>query len=336
MPSFADRLLPSTRRLDVEEVADQLDLDSGERTAKRSTFVVLLLLSAVIAVVGIITDSTATVIGAMIIAPLSTPILGIALGIVGGRGRLAVRSIGWVAAGLGAVVAIGAAMTYAIPDPLSLHTNGQVLGRTSPQLLDLLTAVATGTAGAFAMCRRDLSSILPGVAIAISLVPPLGVVGVCLGEGELDGAFGAFLLFLSNAVALVVAGCVVFTLAGFASAGLSTTAARRRRAYAVVGVVALLVTIPLAVNTTTAVLTARWSAIIRSSASSWLTDVDGATVENVTWHGTQAIIGIRSPTEALPPIEALDGNLAGLPEFVELALDVTVGRIVDVSGTSSG
>ena len=166
----------------------------------------MLTLAGTIAIAGVLTDSTATVIGAMIIAPLGTPILGIALGIVTGHLSLVIRSILWVLSGLVIVVVLGLIFTIFVATPESLETNSQVLGRTSPSLMDLVAALATGFAGGFAMCRKDLSAVLPGVAIAISLVPPLGVVGVCAGQGLWSDALGALILFLSNVVALVIAG----------------------------------------------------------------------------------------------------------------------------------
>ena len=84
MTTLAQRLLPPQQRRPVAEVLDQLELDGGDRASKRSAFVIMLVIAAIIAIAGVIADSTATVIGAMIIAPLSTPIMGIALGIVTG------------------------------------------------------------------------------------------------------------------------------------------------------------------------------------------------------------------------------------------------------------
>ena len=95
--------------------------------------------------------------------------------------------------------------------------NSQIAGRTSPGLLDLIAAVATGFAGAVAMARRDVAAVLPGVAIAISLVPPLAVVGVCLGQGAFALATGALILFASNLLALVLAGSLVFTVLGYSA-----------------------------------------------------------------------------------------------------------------------
>ena len=158
----------------------------GDTLSKRTGFLIMLTLAGMIAIAGVLADSTATVIGAMIIAPLGTPILGIALGIVTGHLSLVLRSILWVLIGLVIVVVLGLVFSLFVATPESLATNSQVVGRTSPSLMDLIAALATGFAGGFAMCRKDLSAVLPGVAIAISLVPPLGVVGVLRGAGAVE------------------------------------------------------------------------------------------------------------------------------------------------------
>src|SRR5687768_7151531 len=205
--TLRERLLPESQRRDLDELDDDLNLGSGDRRAKRSAFWTMLVLSAVIASAGVLADSTATVIGAMIIAPLSTPIMGIALSIAVGRRN---GSGAYVVLGGAVVVAIGVVFSLAVPQDVSLLSNSQIASRTSPGLVDLVAAVATGFAGAIALSRRDVAAVLPGVAIAISLVPPLAVVGVCLGQGAPDLAAGALLLFVSNVLAMVAAGVLTF------------------------------------------------------------------------------------------------------------------------------
>ncbi|KQZ09491.1 hypothetical protein ASD23_14795 [Agromyces sp. Root1464] len=331
MSSVAGLLIPANRRNPAVELLDQLDLDHGDVRAKRTGFVIMLLLSGVIAIAGIIGDSTATVIGAMIIAPLSTPILGIAAGIVTGRASLVGRSVLWLAGGMVAVVILGVLLSYTIPDPASLTTNPQVTSRTAPTLMDLLAAFATGLAGAFAMCRRDLSNILPGVAISISLVPPLGVVGVSLGQGQFDAAFGASMLFLSNVVALIIAGSLVFTLAGYPRDPEAVVDANRRRAYTIVGVLTAVVAIPLVVNSLIIAFVASWTVTLHSVTNEWLDGTKGASVTGVNWNGLQATVGVESPDGDLPPLEEYRDDLSGkLPSYVSVNLDVQSGSQVEV------
>ncbi|MEF3404638.1 TIGR00341 family protein [Agromyces sp. CCNWLW203] len=331
MSSVAGLLIPANRRNPAVELLDQLDLDHGDVRAKRTGFAIMLLLSGVIAIAGIIGDSTATVIGAMIIAPLSTPILGIAAGIVTGRASLVGRSVLWLLGGMAAVVVLGMLLSYTVPDPASLTTNPQVTSRTAPTLMDLLAAFATGLAGAFAMCRRDLSNILPGVAISISLVPPLGVVGVSLGQGQFDAAFGSSMLFLSNVVALIIAGSLVFTLAGYPRDPEAIADANRRRAYTIVGVLTAVVAIPLVVNSLIIAFVASWTVSLRSATDDWLEGTAGASVTGVTWSGLQATVDVESPDGEVPPLEAYREDLAGsLPSFVSVHLDVKAGSRIEV------
>lgn len=324
-------LIPATQRQTAAEVTEALDLGSGDRAGKRSGFLIMLALSGIIATAGVLTDSTATVIGAMIIAPLGTPILAIALGIVTGHLRLVVRSILWVLAGLAIVVGLGLAFSGFVATPESLATNSQVVGRTSPSLMDLVAALATGFAGGFAMCRRDLSAVLPGVAIAISLVPPLGVVGVCAGQGLWTDAAGALWLFLSNVVALVIAGSIVFTLAGYARDPGSSPVANRRRAYLIVTLLAVVITIPLVVNSVVSVALARWSVAIQDAATTWLADEEGARIYGVQWSGATATVEVTTGDGETPPIDDLQKAVAAaVPSFVGVVVDVGQGVEIPV------
>ena len=95
---------------------------------------------------------------------------------------------------------------------ISFESNAQITGRVSPRLIDLYAALASGAAGAFAMSREDIADSLPGVAISISLVPPLCVVGIGLSEGQWDASLGALLLFLTNFLSILLAGGGVLAL----------------------------------------------------------------------------------------------------------------------------
>lgn len=326
MSRLTQTLIPPAQRQPVEALNDALDLSYGDPLAKRTGFLIMLTLAGTIAIAGVLTDSTATVIGAMIIAPLGTPILGIALGIVTGHLSLVIRSILWVLSGLVIVVVLGLFFTIFVSTPESLETNSQVLGRTSPSLMDLVAALATGFAGGFAMCRKDLSAVLPGVAIAISLVPPLGVVGVCAGQGLWDDAFGALILFLSNVVALVIAGSIVFTMGGYARDPSSSPGANRRRAYMIVTVLAIIVALPLAANSIVSVAIARWTATIQKVAADWLQDDTGARIYDVEWTGLSATLDVTTDDGTVPPIEDFKDALStAIPSFVGVTVDVGQG-----------
>ena len=175
-------------------------------------FSVLLALAGMIATAGVIGDSTATVIGAMIVAPLMTPILGIVLAVTIGDRRNLIRSLILVALGAAAVILIGWLLGTLSAVDVTAPTNGQVTARVSPRTIDLVAALATGAVGAFALVRSDISDTLPGVAISISLVPPLAVVGLTLEAGNTDQAGGAMLLFLTNVAAILLTGVIVMAI----------------------------------------------------------------------------------------------------------------------------
>jgi uncharacterized hydrophobic protein (TIGR00271 family) len=197
---------------DVQRMKDALFIEPWVRTTSASRFWVLLGLATVIATSGLIADSTATVIGAMIVAPLMTPILGIALAVVLGHRAGLLRSIVFVVGGAALVILLAFLISRFNFHPDDYASNTQVAARISPRLIDLLAALATGTVGAFALVRRDISDTLPGVAIAISLVPPLAVVGVLLQVGRYQDAMQALLLFGTNVAAIIVTGTVVLAL----------------------------------------------------------------------------------------------------------------------------
>jgi len=177
-------------------------------------FVSLMMLSTSIAVFGILADSTAVVIGAMLVAPLMFPVLGGAAAVVMGWPRRIVSSALLVAAGSFMAVLIAAAISFVIPGGIS-PLPGELMARTSPNLLDLGIALAAGAAGAYGQVRRHAAEALTGVAVAVALVPPLAVVGITLQLTEWQLALGALLLFLANVVGIVIAAAAIFIAAGF-------------------------------------------------------------------------------------------------------------------------
>ena len=126
-----------------------------------------------------------------------------------GESRRVLRGVALIVLGVAVVVAIGFVLGLLVPEPVVADTNTQVAGRISPHLIDLVAALATGLVGAFALVRSDVSDALPGVAIAISLVPPLAVVGLTLELGAPRQALGALLLFGTNVAAIIATGTLL-------------------------------------------------------------------------------------------------------------------------------
>ena len=204
--------MPSVALNDIDVMREAVFFDGPDIKRKLSRFWILLVLASVIAAAGVVADSTATVIGAMIVAPLMTPILGTMLGVVLGDRANLVRSILLVLGGALAAILIGYLLGMGIANPVTAATNSQVAGRVNPRLIDLIAALATGAVGSVALVRRDISDTLPGVAIAISLVPPLSVVGLTAESGAWDESFGALFLFSTNVASILTTGIIVMAL----------------------------------------------------------------------------------------------------------------------------
>ncbi len=231
---------------DIPAFEQKLFFEGAKRRLAFERFVILLLLATIIATYGVLGDSTATVIGAMIIAPLMTPIMATAAGVAMGRLDRAIRSLFTVGAGVAGVIAFSWLIATLFTGVISYTGNAQIVARISPRLIDLLVALASGVAGAFAMSREDVADSLPGVAIAISLVPPLCVVGIGLAGGEWDVAQGALLLFLTNFFSILLAGGAVFSILGLSHAAtVKIHGPSRRRAFALIIAGVFFIMIPL-------------------------------------------------------------------------------------------
>ena len=203
--------LSSERKLEIVREIKEGSKPSG-------SFYALLLAASLIASFGLMANSTAVVIGAMLVSPLMTPILGMSLALVRGSGKSFWRAT--QAEIFGVMLAIGIAALFGLL-PMNLEPTPEMLARTQPNLLDLLVAVLAGFAGAYAMVDERISPALPGVAIATAIVPPLANTGLCLGIGAYVGAWGSFLLFFANFISILLVASTVFLAAGLASEFLS-------------------------------------------------------------------------------------------------------------------
>ncbi|RME76411.1 MAG: DUF389 domain-containing protein, partial [Planctomycetota bacterium] len=185
-------------------------------------FYAMTALSTAIAALGLIQDATAVVIGAMLVAPLMTPMLGAGLALIQGNVvlvRSAARSIG-----NGFLLALAVGLVFGPLAPLGEPT-AELLARGSPNLFDLLVALLSGVAAAYAYGRPNLMGALAGVAIAAALVPPIATAGITLARGEPAIARGATLLFATNLVAIVLGAAAAFWALGVRA---SSSPGRRR------------------------------------------------------------------------------------------------------------
>lgn len=211
---YGRRLLPPVTKERVAEVQLQL----RESSTPDFDYFVLVLLSCMIATFGLLIDSAATIIGAMLVAPLMSPILGIGLASIRGDTTL-LRDAG-TALLRGALLAVALSIVITWFNNLLPFVSVQdlpveVLSRTRPTPIDLGVALAGGLAATFALVQPNLSAALPGVAIATALMPPLCVIGIGIALGDWTVARGALLLFLTNAVTIAASSTFLFYITGF-------------------------------------------------------------------------------------------------------------------------
>lgn len=310
---------------ELARVRDVLLFEGDDLAQRQVKFWSLLVLSTGIATFGLIGDSAATVIGAMIVAPLMIPIMGTAYGVAIGGRKATWNSLALVVAG--GTMAVALAWLLAQPflrtiDPVS---NSQIAARTAPRLIDLAAALATGLAGAFATSRSDVSDTLPGVAIAISLVPPLATVGICLAVGQPTLAMGALLLFITNVLAIIAAGTLVFTVMGFSSAAVAERTGSKAAAVTTVVVLMLTVCVPLGIQGRQVALANIAEQRVSTAAEVWL---QGSDYRVVAVQAGEPILLRVSGNGELPPIERLSGVLKGTLWGAPVRLEVEPARVV--------
>ncbi len=231
-----------------EQVMDQL----SQAASPGFDFFLLVFLSCSIATFGLVTDSVAVIIGAMLIAPLMSPIIGLSLASVAGESRIFRRAVMALIEGALMAVLLSALLGWignVLPFGLLIEIPSEVLARTHPTPIDLGIALAGGAAAAYALAQPHLSAALPGVAISTALMPPLCTVGIGISLGRSEIALGALLLFLTNFVAISFAGIVVFAGLGFRPLHPDETWHRLPRGLLEAGMLVLIVTIPLVVLT---------------------------------------------------------------------------------------
>ncbi|WP_201550285.1 DUF389 domain-containing protein [Psychrobacter fjordensis] len=198
----------SNQKVDYPEVRVRIEANA----LPSKMYFIMNILSAIIASYGLVTNSAAVVIGAMLVAMMLGPITGVALAIIDHRMPLLRRSLITMLIGVSLVILVGFIVGWLHKDqPLT----AEILSRTQPTSMDLMIALAGGTAGAYAMVSPHLSVAVVGVAVATALVPPLAASGILLANGELQLGLGAFLLAITNIIAIQFTNALVLWLLGF-------------------------------------------------------------------------------------------------------------------------
>ncbi|WP_427981385.1 TIGR00341 family protein [Agarivorans sp.] len=232
---LAEKPLPWIAHAATEEFKElyQLLRDNARITP---AFITLMILSTLLATIGLYASSAPVIIGAMILAPLMAPIISLSMALTRQDPSLTTASSFTLVVGLCVALVFATGASFIIPMEL---ITPEIAARMSPNLLDLGVAIISGIAGAYAHARIDAAKSLAGVAIAVALVPPLAVTGIGLGWLDLSVARGAFLLFLTNLAGIVFSAAVCFLALGFAP----FTRAKKGLAMALVAVT--LVSVPL-------------------------------------------------------------------------------------------
>ena len=183
-----------------------------EEARTTSTFVVLIVLSTLLATVGLFLNSASVIIGAMLLAPLMQPIVSFSMGLLRFDMDLFWHGLRSVAVGVGLVLVTALGAAYLLPFQTM---TSEIAGRLHPTLLDLIVAIVSGVAAAYAKNNPKIIGSLAGVSIAVALVPPIATAGIGIGWGDAAIFQNAFLLFLTNYAGIVFAAALTFMVLGF-------------------------------------------------------------------------------------------------------------------------
>lgn len=320
---------------EIIRIRDVLVFEPPDLKKRLIRFGALLILASAIATYGLLGDSVATVIGAMIVAPLMLPIMGLAFAVSIGDRKAIISSIVVGVAGMATAVLVGFILGFTASSAFDPTANGQIMARTAPRLVDLFAALATGLAGAFAIGRKDVSDTLPGVAIAISLVPPLTNAGILFSAGEPDLAVGSLLLFITNYFAILITGTLVFGLMGYPGVSLAPKSPRGRRvAIALILVMVILIAVPLALTSRGVArdTTAENRASVATKA--WL---EGTDYRYVSATANDRVVTIIITGQGdLPPQQELKDSLAGRLYGMTVKLNAVPSERLEFETASSG
>jgi len=235
-----------TRLRDLVNLSDHIDTEAAAASIRsnihfRGPNVFILAFSIIIASVGLNVNSTAVIIGAMLISPLMGPIIGMGLGLGVNDTRLMKDSLKNLLVMMG--ISLMASFLYFLVTPLQLANPTELLARTNPTIYDVLIALFGGTAGIFEISRKEKGTVLSGVAIATALMPPLCTAGYGLATWNMHYFGGALMLFLINSVFIILATFLVTKALRFKEVEFQDErSAKRTRVF--IGAIMLAVMIP--------------------------------------------------------------------------------------------
>jgi len=242
-------------------------------------FFVMLTLAAALAALGLLMNDPAIIIGAMIVAPLMTAMIGIGLSIVLGDLHFLWRATATTLRGIVLAVLMGFIIGRIVP---GAEATEQIVALSNPSILHLAVALTAGTAAAYAISRKEVSAALAGVAAATALTPPLVNIGIGMAFGSSSIAGRAGLIFLANLVAIVATSGLVFLWMGFRpQPGDRDRAATQRRGFSTFGVLLVLIAIPLAIFTRQSIQNVQLERNIDAAVRAEVQEISGGEV--VSW-----------------------------------------------------
>lgn len=217
--------------------------DLAGRADITGSYLLMIIFSCLVALLGLLVNSVAVVIGAMLISPLIGPIFTAALSFSMGDLRLARKVLKIIVVSI--ILSVLVTTIFTLISPLKAPTQ-EILSRTRPNIYDLLIAAFAGAAGAYALCTRvSYLFVTTGVAVATAVIPPLSVVGYGIATGQTAVALGGFLLFFTNLVAIVISSVIVFHIFRFRPQMVEEAVYTVRRRVQVLAAVLALISAPL-------------------------------------------------------------------------------------------
>ncbi len=323
-------------RLDENE-KKEITEGIAEATTPSFDYYLLVVLSCSIATLGLLTNSPAVIIGAMLIAPLMSSIIGIGLAVVTSNSELLSKSLSTLLRGIALAILLSlivAIFNRIFPFIVLSQLPEQVITRSRPTPIDLAIALAGGIAAAYAMTRKNLSAALPGVAIATAVMPPLCTVGIGIAFFQWDIAFGALVLFLVNAITIAFASAITFLFSGFSPRSRISTENLKRN-LTISAILLLVIFLPLAYYSYTFVKKANDNRQIISAVTEAVGSIENIELVDInqTLNGDtlNLVLTIRTnnPLRYEQVVEIQDQIVSSLDQTVSLQINQVFAERLD-------
>ncbi|MGB3191497.1 MAG: DUF389 domain-containing protein, partial [Limnoraphis sp.] len=297
-------------------------------------YLVLTISSCLIATLGLLINSAAVIIGAMIIAPLMLPLRGMPFATLEGDLKLLRLSFTSIFAATLMSILFSGLVGFIIRIP---EFGSEILSRTQPTLIDLLIAIAAGGVSGYAKIRPQVGDAIPGTAIAVALMPPLCVIGIAISQGEWDAATGSSLLYFTNLIGINLACLGVYVLAGYAR----SSELARTISWGVSILLIVLLTIPLGISFFQLVNHAQVNNSIREIlVTRSLVDRPDIEVDKISinWRKTtpEVLVVARTANQITPEEVAIVEQLLEqeLALSLKVIFDVTPARLIESNQSS--